>query len=328
MLAAHRFAIGSISKTLVAVVIHQLVAEGRLDLQARGGDHLGDEIVGGIANAAEATLESMLNHTSGIPSWEFDPDWIRRGRGDRHQPGNPFGKHDTLTYIRHRHPATNPVGAAYAYSNSNHTLLGLVIEKVTGEELVDVVRERITWPLGLGSLALESFEPIPDGAMAGAHHLATPFFRATAGLHPSFREVGPDIIDTGLADLSPEWAAGGYVATMSDLAAYGRALATDAFGESVGAAMRDFRTFPGVPDKPRPRRVGLGLFEFDSPSGRVAAHFGATLGYCAALILPVDGDGPVVTAGLNLGRMHTAAEDEHFIWQRWALDELYPALVR
>jgi len=326
MLTGQRFAIGSISKTLVAVVIHQLVSEGRLDLRDSCGDYLGDEIIGSIANAAGATLESMLNHTSGIPTWEFDADWIRRGRGERFEPGNPFGKLDTLAYIRNRHPATNPVGAAYAYSNSNHTLLGLIIEKVTGSAFTDAIRTRITWPLGLGSFALESFEPIPEGAMAAGHHLASPFFRATAGVHPAFPENGPDIIDTSRADLSPEWAAGGFVATMSDLAAYGRALATDAFGPNVGTAMRAFRTFPGMTEDPKPRRVGLGLFEFDTPAGPVAAHFGGVLGYCAALILPLEEQGPVLAAGFNLGRMHTAATDEHGVWQRWLLDEAYPAL--
>jgi D-alanyl-D-alanine carboxypeptidase len=327
MTTHYRFAIGSITKTIVAVVVHQLVDEGHLSLNATGNDYLDEEILAGIANAREATLHTMMNHTSGIPSWEFDPDWIRRGRGDRFDPTRSFGKLDTLTYIRDRQPATGPVGKRYSYSNTNHTLLGLIIERVTGNDFATEVRRRVFESIGVTSFALESFEQIPEGAMAGAHHLATPFFRQTAGISSAFPEVSPDIIDTSAADLSPEWAAGGYVATMEDLATYGRALATDAYGMKVGRSLRAFESFEGPLHLPKPRRVGLGLFEIQTPVGAVAVHFGGTLGYCAAMMFPPDKPGPILTVGFNLGRMHTAAEDEHNIWQRWVLDEAFPAIV-
>ena len=323
----HRFAIGSIGKTIAAVIIHQLVEEERLDLNATGGDYLGEDFLTGIANAAEAPLRTMLNHTSGIPSWEFDPDWIRRGRGDEFDPTRPFGKLDTLEYIRNRHPPTGAVGERFSYSNSNHTLLGLIVEQVTRDTFIAEARRRVFEPIGATSFAMESFEPIPDGAMACAHHLASPFFRQTAGIHPSFPETGPGIIDTSAANLSPEWAAGGFVASMNDLATYGAALADNAFGASVGESMRAFRKLEGTPDLPKPRRVGLGLFEYPTPSGPVAGHFGGTLGYCAALLFPAQGTGAVLTIGFNLGRMHTAAEDEHGSWQRWVMDQAYPGIA-
>ena len=323
----HRFAIGSITKTVVAVVVHQLVGEGRLDLDATAADYLAADVVAGIANAGTAPLRTLLNHTSGIPTWEFDPDWIRRGRGDRFDKARPFGKTDTLAYIRDRHVATGAVGAHYAYSNTNFTMLGLVIESATGNEFVDEARRRVFEPIATPSFAMESFEPIPAGALACAHHLATPFFRETAGMHPSFPERSPTVIDTSAGDLSAEWAAGGYVATMGDLARYGAALSNDAFGVGVGKAMRDFRNLDATPTAPYPRRVGLGLFEFETPWGRIAGHFGGTLGYCAALLFPAHGTGQVVTVGFNLGRMHTESENEHAAWQGWVLREAYPRLA-
>ena len=325
----HRFAIGSITKTLVAVVVHQLAAEGVLDLNATPAEYLDAAVTTGIANADRAPLRTLLDHTSGIPSWEFDPDWIRRGRGDRFAPGHPFAKDETLSYLRGRYRAVNAPGQRYSYSNTNHTLLGLIVEQTTDRTFESEARRRVLAPLDLRSFALESFEPIPAGALATPHHLATPFFRKTAGISPAFTEVAPDVIDTSAADLSPEWAAGGYVATVGDLCRYGHGLMTHAYGESVGSALRAFRDVDGTPDRPLRLRVAPGLFELETPAGPVAGHFGGTLGHCAALLFPTAGDGTVLAVGLNLGRMHTDADSdaEHSVWKRWIVEEVYARLA-
>ncbi len=80
------FGVGSITKTFAAVVILQLVEEGRLDLHATAASLLG-VAVAGIPNADQATIAQLLNHTGGVPSWEDDPAWIHEGRGDRLDPG-------------------------------------------------------------------------------------------------------------------------------------------------------------------------------------------------------------------------------------------------
>ena len=325
LLPDHRFAIGSITKTVVAVVVHQLVAEDLLDLSATPAEYLDAAVITGIANADRAPLRTLLDHTSGIPSWEFDPDWIRRGRGEWFAPGHPFAKDETLSYLRGRYPPVNAPGERYSYSNTNHTLLGLIVERTTGRTFESEARRRVLDPLDLRSFALESFEPIPAGALATPHHLATPFFRTTAGISPVFTEIATDVIDTSAADLSPEWAAGGYVATVGDLCRYGHGLMTNACGESAGSAMRAFRDVEGTPRRPYRLRVAPGLFELDTPSGPVAGHFGGTLGHCAALLFPPSGSGVVLAVGLNLGRMHTDADSdaEHSVWKRWIVDDVY-----
>src|SRR5947207_10330715 len=95
------FGIGSITKTFVAVVILQLVQEGRLCLDATAASILG-VAVKDIANADRATISHLLNHSSGIPSWEHDPAWIREGRGDLLEIKRLWGKEDTLRYITGR----------------------------------------------------------------------------------------------------------------------------------------------------------------------------------------------------------------------------------
>jgi D-alanyl-D-alanine carboxypeptidase len=93
------FGVGSITKTFVAVVILQLAEEGRLDLNATAESLLGSAVAG-VPNVATATLGQLLNHTSGVPSWEDDPAWIRDGRGDRLDVGRIWDKTATLAYIR------------------------------------------------------------------------------------------------------------------------------------------------------------------------------------------------------------------------------------
>lgn len=321
--ADHRFAIGSITKTLVAIVVHQLAEEHTIDLSEPVTRYLDGPEVRGIANAATAPIASLLDHTSGIPTWEFDPDWIRRARGSQWEPGMFWTPTQTLAYAVGGDEATSTSAGAYGYSNTNHTLLGLVIEAVTGRRFAEVIRSRISEPLSLDTFALESFEQVPDGAMATPYHLANEHFMATAGVHPTWKFVGPELADVSAVNLSAEWAAGGYVGTMSDLAAFGSAITLGRFGDSVDKAIRNFRPVPGLPDDRL--AVSKGLFLMQSADTTVMGHFGGTLGYCAALLMPVDGSGIVLAAASNLGRMHTEPGSGVSEWHRWVINVLYPA---
>jgi D-alanyl-D-alanine carboxypeptidase len=159
-----RFCVGSITKTFVATVILQLVAEGKLDLDKTPQDYLDMEIIRAVPNTGIATLRHLLNHQSGIPTWEFQKDWIRRGRGDQMELGYVWGKTETLQYCTgDLLPATNEPGQRYAYSNTNYTILGLIIEAVTGNTAAAEIRARLLDPLALDNTFLESFEDIPGG---------------------------------------------------------------------------------------------------------------------------------------------------------------------
>lgn len=120
-------------------------------------------------------------------------------------------------------------GAKYSYSNTNYTLLGLLVEHVTGETVATEIRRRVITPLGLRDTYLESFEPSPSLGPAGRalcrhYHSATPRYTVAAGgLHRGFPAVpgaGSFLVDTSAANLSPEWAAGGLVASVADLSRF------------------------------------------------------------------------------------------------------------
>jgi D-alanyl-D-alanine carboxypeptidase len=294
---AMRFGIGSITKPFVAVIILQLVAEGRLRLD-QPIDALLGAAVDRIANSRTVTVAHLLGHRSGIPSWEFVPSWIREGRGADLDVGRLWGKADTLRYI-HDLPATAPAGEAADYSNSNYTLLGLIIEAVAGNDLTHELRRRILGPLGLVDVHLEGFDPEPSAPGPRRYHWATDAYRDVAGLNAAFPEVRPGLVDVSASNLSVEWAAGGLVATASDLARFGAALRDGRLLDTAGmAAMQGWdATIHG-------REFGLGLYRERRSDGSWIGHDGGVLGYEATLFW-IEGLDLTVAALANAGPMHS-----------------------
>jgi D-alanyl-D-alanine carboxypeptidase len=125
-----RFGIESTTKTFVATVVLQLVAERRLTLH----DTVQRRLPGLFPARPSITIEQLLNHTSGVPS----------DSGVSQPPR-----------LRAKRVATQGLllkpGTATAYSNSDYVLLGLIVEKVTGRSLDRVVTSRIFHRLHLRS---------------------------------------------------------------------------------------------------------------------------------------------------------------------------------
>lgn len=293
----HLFGIGSITKTFVAVVILQLVEEGRISLDQTPASIVGDAVKG-VANADRATLAHLLNHTSGIPSWEDDPTWIREGRGAALDVNRRWGKRDTLPYIANT-PALFEPGAQYSYSNSNHTVLGLVIEAVTGNAAVEEIRQRVLQPIGVDSIYLEGFEPLPSDCLAARYHHATETFKQDAGVADAFTELRPGLIDVSASNLSVEWTAGGMVAEAGALARYAVALSQGQLlsEESMAVVSDWFPVKDGV-------EVGHGVFRYENAAGFILGHGGDVLGYTANMHWIENTDIAVVVL-TNVGTMHT-----------------------
>jgi D-alanyl-D-alanine carboxypeptidase len=303
-----RFGVGSITKTFVATVTLQLVEEGKLDLDKTPQDYLDLEIVRAIPNTGTATLRQLLSHQSGIPTWEFQEDWIRKGRGDQMDLGRVWGKTETLEYCTgDLLPATNEPGERYSYSNTNYTLLGLIIEAVTGNDAAAEIRSRILEPLGLENTFLESFEEVPGGYVHH-YHYATPRFQEVAGVHRGFPEIRPYLVESTAANLSPEWTAGGIVTSAGDLVRWAQALRD---GELLGPEMhREMLTFY-PPREPRGGRSsymqGIARTESYYQDYTILGHGGGTLGFTAGMYWLED-TGIVLVTLANVGQMHSGLQ--------------------
>jgi D-alanyl-D-alanine carboxypeptidase len=300
-----RFCLGSITKTFVAVVIHQLAGEGKLDLDRSPADYLDGDIIGKIPNADKATLRHLLNHQSGIPTWEFQKDWIRKGRGDQMVLGHVWGKTETLEYCTSDLlPATNAPGARYRYSNTNYTILGLIIEKVTGNDAAAEIRRRILEPLELENTFLESFEEVPGGYVHH-YHYATPAYQKAAGVHRGFSEVRPLIVESTAANLSPEWTAGGMISSARDLVRYARALRDgELLSQEMQRAMFTYHPPSEGGRSGRQYMQGISRTEMSYKEHASLGHGGGTLGFSARMMW-FEGADVIVVMLTNIGSMHS-----------------------
>jgi len=146
------FAIGSITKNMVASLTLQLADEGVLSLE----DSLGKWLPA-YANVDDSvTIRQLLNHTSGVYQHFSNQaiwDEIERDRA------RVWTHEEVLTYVLEPY---FPPGEGFRYSNTNYTLLGMIIEKATGSGIAAELRERFWEPLELSNTYFAVEEEVPD----------------------------------------------------------------------------------------------------------------------------------------------------------------------
>ncbi|MEU9190622.1 serine hydrolase domain-containing protein [Streptomyces sp. NPDC048484] len=282
--ASDRFRMGSNTKTMVAAVILQLVAEHRLQLT----DPVGKWLPGLVPNGGAITMRMLLNHTSGLFNYTNDPAVLKAFTGQDTRLWTP----QELLAAGVRHDPTFAPGTDYAYSNTNYVALGLIAEKATGRTLADLIQQRITGPLHLkntylatgtetdantGTGAAKS-PALAHGYEPDADHLGpllppgTPAGTAFAG--PA-RPAGH--VDTTWINSSTEWAAGGMVSTAQDWARFDSALMS---GKLLPPAqLKEMKTTVAEESEFPNRRYGLGLEKVVTPCGTVWGHNGQVPGY-------------------------------------------------
>ncbi len=134
--AETQYRIGSITKTFTAVMILQLVEEGKLSLDTKLSEFFPD-----VKNANEITIEQLLRHRSGVGSITDDPTYPR---------WNTMPKtREQMREIIARQPVKFQPGEQTAYSNSNFVLLGFIIEDLTKQSYAEALKSRIVDRIGL-----------------------------------------------------------------------------------------------------------------------------------------------------------------------------------
>jgi D-alanyl-D-alanine carboxypeptidase len=197
--------VGNIAKTFVAATVLQLVGEGKVGLDAPIAEYLPGVLPDPLGH--QVTVRMLLNETSGIGNYS----------------DGFFRVPDDLETMRHKHftPAelvaiglskrrANPPGEAWAYSNTNYVIAGMLIERVTKRRYAAEVERRILRPLGLGSTYFPGDE------------------RGIRGPHANAYVPWPDdtLRDFTEYDMSWAWAAGEMISTPNDVNRFYRALLT------------------------------------------------------------------------------------------------------
>jgi D-alanyl-D-alanine carboxypeptidase len=204
-----RFGIGSNTKTFTAVLVLQLVEEGKISLDDLSQTYLPEQMAR-VPNGDRVTVEMLLNHTSGIKDYAntLMGELVEKGQvGRGFTPDEMFEEYVKIAGGQADFEPGQMDGTEqmWLYSNTNYLLLGMLLEKVTGKELGALYKERIFDPLGLKNTDFPTDAPPAGSVPAGYERY--PDGRNTTGWNPS-----------------QGWAAGAIFSTAEDLATYSQAL--------------------------------------------------------------------------------------------------------
>ena len=194
-----KFRLGSITKQFTAMLIMQLVEQGKLKLDGKVTDYLPDYPK---ATGDKITVHHLLTHTSGIPNYTNFPKFFETLSRDPYTP-SVFVKQFADK------PLDFEPGSKFSYSNSGYFLLGVLIEKVTGKSYAEVLKETILMPLQMKDTGYDLFGPILPKRATGYEKNFTGYTNAP------------------YLDMSIPYAAGSLYSTVEDLYRWDQALYTD-----------------------------------------------------------------------------------------------------
>jgi len=250
------FEIGSIGKTFAAIVVMQLVEEGRLELDDPVVRHLPWFRV--PRTGTRITIRHLLSHTAGITS------------GIDGTPEATF----QVWRLRDLSPGSDP-GRRFHYSNLGYKTLGLIVEAIEGRSYADVLRRRVLEPLGMSAS-----EPAITNDIRS---------RLAVGYEPArddraWSEGDPLLPATWLETATAD---GAIASTASDMAIFARMLLREGEVPRPGAgrliSVESFAAMtapvPAIGDK----GYGLGIYSREFAARRYIGHTGGMVGYIAGL---------------------------------------------
>ena len=283
------FQIASVTKTITATAIMRLVEQGRIDLDATVRTYIPSFTLKDTDAAARATVRHLVTHTGG---------WLGDCFAD-------FGNGDDALQ---RYVAAmveleqlTPLGEIWHYSNSSFTVLGRIIEVVTGKTYEEATRALVFAPLGMDHSVFSAGEAI-------VHRTA----------------VGHQIIDEQPRVATP-WAfprattpVGGVVSTVRDLLRYARFH----LGDGTAPAGTRLLSRESVELMRTPlanadldRRVGVAWFLREAQGVRLQYHGGVAIGQQGVLMLAPERGAAIAveTNSVRGGLLHTEVTKW---WQR------------
>jgi D-alanyl-D-alanine carboxypeptidase len=239
--------IGSETKTFTATAVLQLVGEGKVGLE----DPI-SKYVKGVPNGQNVTVRELGEMRSGIVDFTENAGWEAEYLAAPMRTWKPRQLLDASFSL----PPSFPPGQSYEYSNTNYVLLGLLVEKVTGERIGPYVERHILAPLHLEHTLVPSGAEYPKPHADG--YMLQPLERA--------------LVNTTRWNFSWAYAAGTMISTLHDLRIWAEAVATGSLLKPAVQRQRErFVPFPFSSQA----GYGFGLFDVNGWIG----HDGAVPGF-------------------------------------------------
>ena len=264
--------IASITKTFTATVILQLVDEKRLRLT----DTLDMYDLGvTVPNGDKITIRHLLNMTSGLFNYTNDDDFWSKFLAEPTAVWTP----KQLVEMSTAHGAVAPPGQGYDYNNTNYVLLGMIIEKLTGNTAGMEIKSRIIDTLGLQSTSFPVTAEMPVPFMHG--YMPDTAMGGDTG--------GPAVMDMSVESPTPFYTAGGMISDLMDIKTWLQALAS---GRLLSPEMHTEQlTFAS----PNTSGYGLGVMN----GGVFIGHSGEITGYNSSAYTQPGGNGATIVVFIN-----------------------------
>ena len=190
--------LGSVTKQFTAMLILQLVEQGKLKLEEPITTYLPNYPK---ENGNRITIHNLLSHTSGIPNYTSFPNFMKDMSREPYATEAFVKKFDAL-------PLEFAPGEKFAYSNSGYFLLGYIIEKVTGKNYEQNLQDGILTPLKMTNTGFDHHETILKKRASG------------------YEKNGDGYVNADYLDMSIPHAAGSLYSTVEDLYLWDQALYT------------------------------------------------------------------------------------------------------
>ena len=279
-----KFRAGSLTKPFISVVALQLAEEGLISLDDKLPTVLPESITEKFANSEKITVRMLLNHTAGLP------DFMGLAISEiLTNPTKVWQAEEFIDLAASLELLSGP-GEIIAYSNTDYSLLGLVIEEATGQSWRQEMRDRILEPLNLDNTLL--LDPT-DMTIPGDHARG-------------YADFGTGVMDaTELVNASVVGAPGGQsmVTTPGDLARFWDAVLAGELFQETGT-LDEMLSSPDVPFIENPEDLfsgyGLGVMHVEFGNGIVGkGHTGDTQGGYHVFMFHLDDQDLTISGAVN-----------------------------
>lgn len=268
------YRLGSITKQFTALAVMQLVEQGKLSVDDELTKFLPDYPLADH----KVTVHQLLNHTSGIKSYTSRQEFFKQARNDL--------SHDELLALFKSEPFEFEPGARWQYNNSGYYLLGMIIEKASGQSYSAYLDDHIFKPLGMTATRYGDMQPIIRHRAMG------------------YKLMKGQLVNDEPMSMNPPGAAGALVSNVLDLIKWHQALESGTLlkSESFEAMYRETKLPEG---QTRPYGYGWGVGEL--AGHRKLSHGGGINGFSTMIArYPTDRLAIILlsnTAGANMGAL-------------------------